>query len=982
MSSPRSSLNSPGLVHLEKANQVTGQIRNRVRANSFPQAQRIPYSWIEYEGDLHRLLESYLPQCVLGNVKLFTPSFLEGRDFGLEVDNLIHIFYDNTDYLILIEAKHQQIVATGNEWQAQYNDGPKNVRDQIEGHIRALMEYLEPISKDVSLKIIYYVATSVPPAATVRATSKHFNAELYLIGYDRLISHLNQRLGMDPKELGSSGQPRRISQSPFLDLLRLGFANSHLGHPEISSAVRYVERCRRELDQSLFRLFDPTAERWLINGSAGMGKSVLLAYAAAVLSSGYHLQKSVGGIGTYKAKETLDKIGFDLSKGALAMAANSQKQLDSLRYWFDYFVREFQKADHVGDVHFRRPEFLLFRDMKRLISSRRAWAAVFVDEAHDLPAHAAITLKQANDELGFYLIAACDRHQRLKLAGSDAKVIPGFNFERKSKRLRQVYRNPAPIYIASLALMFRWFSNIGPKVAPTKKQLEDCFGFLVDTLPGQNPRLTIKNDSHPANGWRHTIARFEDAETAATLLRREKLNRTEVLWVRFSMEDPSFDYEGLQQDFTYHNCRTEEAVDLNDKYIKGQDYPVVVIEGFPRFMDQYADKAEEEAMWAFRRELYLCASRATCFLFFICSVTASEETDRISQELDTLISEVSVPRFGDNEGNGTREWSFILMPTSDSRSMDEYSDAIQASSVEVAETAITDDVVSEDESEVSFFTEVSKSDSDESEEELEILPEAEITSSPTILAHEKPIQTVPIAVAYGEWPIPSDLVPEYKWVLLVNSPESVRGFAERLGCSVPDLLKALKKRGLSYMPNTPIKVPIMRSIAFEFECYPANTEIECDEIMADAAEDEHSSEVDNSGPEASQGLLHEPKPSDEKKPEQPKKKKWETIKPLSANASSFSRSESSRNNQHKANSPSEKNQTRKSVVVEKSPLLPVTMSPPFTIAALAIEFGVKPFQITRELIKIQEFPDYKREVPRPAVVKVAREFGYGVTFKG
>ena len=86
-------------------------------------------------------------------------------------------------------------------------------------------------------------------------------------------------------------------------------------------------------------------------------------------------------------------------------------------------------------------------------------------------------------------------------------------------------------------------------------------------LAGQSARLSIKNDAHPANSWRHTVARFGDVASAAALLRREKLARDEVLWVRFSAEDPSFDYEALQHAFTYHNCRTEEAADLNDKYI-------------------------------------------------------------------------------------------------------------------------------------------------------------------------------------------------------------------------------------------------------------------------------------------------------------------------------------------------------------------------------------------------------------------------------
>ena len=945
MPTSSSMLNSPDNDHLDRANKITQKIRSRLRADASPPAQRVAYEWYEYEADINHLLDTYLPQCVLEGVKLFTPSFLANdRDFGLEVDNLFHISHNNIDHLILVEAKKQKVTVVGDEWQLQYQDGPSNAKNQMDRHICALMEYLEPISKDVSLKIIYYVATSVPPAATVRATSKHFNAEVYLIGYDQLIRELNHRFGMDPKKAGGGGQPIRISQSPFLDLLRLGFANAHLGHPEISAAVRYIERCRRELDHGLFKLFKPEPERWLINGSAGMGKSVLLAYAAAVLSSGYHLRKSVGGVGAYKANETLERIGFDLSKGALAMAANSQKQLDSLRYWFEYFVREFQKADHVGDVHFRRPEFLLFRDMRTLLTSKRAWAAVFIDEAHDLPEHAAIALKQASDELGFYLIAACDRHQRLRLAGSDAKVIPGFNFERKSKRLRQVYRNPAPVYIASLALMFRWFAPSGPKVVPTTKQLEDCFGFLVEELADQSSFLTIKNDSHPANCWRHTIARFDDASTAATLLRREKLNRTEVLWVRFSAEDPSFDYEKLQQHFTYHNCRTEEAVDLNDKYIKGQDYPVVVIEGFPRFMDQYADKATEDDMWAFRRELYLCASRATCFLFFICSVTASEEIDRINLELNSLIKEVSSPRFRNHRGNGTKEWSFILNPSEITRSMDEYSDAIQFYGADSSEE-LTEEV-----SPSSDNTGTVEYGPDESQSTIGA--DQEISGVQTVVddLKTKPSRAVPIANAYGQWPIPEEKIPEYQWVLLVNKPESVREFSGRLGCKIPELLAALRKRGMNYSPNDPIGVPLMRALAFEFECFPANSQREYDEITASTEKDYRQPGVDSESPE----IKHQTSPN------------------VHGSASSA---------QNKNTTPSRR-QRQKSIIVKESSLAQIMVSPPFTVPALAIQLGVKPFQIMRELLKFQEFPDYKRELERSTVVKVGKELGLGVVFNG
>ena len=996
MPSALASLNAPTPAHLEKANQVVGQIRNRVRANNYPQSQRIPYSWLEYESDIHRLLDTYFPQCVLGGVKLFAPSFLADRDFGLEVDNLLHVFHDNTNYLILIEAKHQEVREVGSEWQVQYDSGPKDVKQQVEGHIRALLEYIEPISKDVTLKLIYCVVPSQGPGET-RKTVGHLNTEVQLMAFDRLIPHLNQRLGLDPKSAGSSGEPRRISQSPFLDLLRLGFANPHLGHPEISSAVRYVERCRRELDQSLFRLFEPTSERWLINGSAGMGKSVLLAYAAAVLSSGYHLQKSVGGIFTHKATETLERIGFDLSKGALAMAANSQKQLDSLRYWFEYFVREFQKADHVGEVHFRRPEFLLFREMGRLISSKRPWAAVFVDEAHDLPEHASQALKQASDQLGFYLIAACDRHQRLKLAGADAKVINGFNFTNKSKRLRQVYRNPSPIYIASLALMFRWFAPTGPKVIPSDTDLERCFGFDVNRLPGQAPRLALKNDAHPANSWRHTIARFEDAATAASLLRREKLTRSEVLWVRFSSEDQSFDYESLQRDFTYHNCRTEEAGDINDKYIKGQDYPVVVIEGFPRFMDQYQASKEspnaENDMWAFRRELYLCASRATCFLFFVCNVTSCEEVDRINVELNTLLDAVSSPRADAQEGNGTRSWSFSIKSTQETRSMAEFSDAIQASEEELLLDVLQEIVPPE----IATNVQTSSPDATPPTSEIEDDAEDDSDSEPEPLTDEPNVapsateRLVSIANAYPQWPISDEMIPPYKWVLLVDSPESVREFADRLGWPVPDVLQKLRDRGLSYASNSPVPVPIMRSLAFEFECYPANTQDQYDAISAEADPDDgdgHNPQLKHQeqAMEASAEASAEASDLTLRQPEVPPVHLPPEIKaPLKSDPSS--RIEKAKlvaldlfSEEGKPKIRQRPKQLQPDSLGSTPQRKSVTLTPPVLMPQLAASIGLKPFNIMADLIKLGEFPSPSHPLRAKIISKICEMHGYEVHF--
>lgn len=83
------------------------------------------------------------------------------------------------------------------------------------------------------------------------------------------------------------------------------------------------------------------------------------------------------------------------------------------------------------------------------------------------------------------------------------------------------------------------------------------FGFDLKSLAGQGHKLSIRSDAHPANSWSHSVVLFPSAESIFTTLENEKPG-SDVLWVRFSEEDPDFNYEKLSR-FTYHNCRTHEA---------------------------------------------------------------------------------------------------------------------------------------------------------------------------------------------------------------------------------------------------------------------------------------------------------------------------------------------------------------------------------------------------------------------------------------
>lgn len=652
------------------------RIRTRLKSDGQHGVTRTPYSPQEFEQDVHQLLTHIFPHSVLSNVRLFDPKnttdseYGFDTEYGFEIDSLFHVRFGGVDWIVSIECKKQLVAVQKGEWLVQYSEGSKNVLVQIENHVRTLWSYLEPIAEGQELRFIAIVVSSDSNTKSESVTGFR-NSEVHLTSIGILPRLLDERFNFKGDAKKPSPTVPRVAQSEFLDILRLSLARSELGHPEYASALRYVNRCRRTLDDTLFLMFKPTPKMWFINGSAGMGKSVLLAYAAAVLSTGRELAYFQNDVFPKPANDLLAKMEVDTDAGLIAIFAMSGKQLENVRQWFGYFVDKFRAGDAKGEVRVRPPVFMLCRSKGDLTPSGKSpWAAVLIDEAHDLAPWAAVELKEQQEKHGFYLIVAGDRHQKLRLSKSGGKLIEGMDFTNKSTRLKQVYRNPAAVYIASLAIMFRWNASTGPKVIPTATQLRDQFGFDTVTL-GSTLQLNYKSDAHPANSWSHLVGDFPDVSSAFHALMREKLSPSEVLWVRFAEENPDFNYELLSRHFTYHNCRSLEADKLSDKYIKGQDFAVVVIEGFPSFMDQFDTEEEEAKMWRFRRELYLCASRATCFLYFICDVSETAEVIRIRQELSTLIDAIKSPS---DTSKGTARWSLAVTDTSKKRQLDVFDD--------------------------------------------------------------------------------------------------------------------------------------------------------------------------------------------------------------------------------------------------------------------------------------------------------------------
>ena len=158
--------------------------------------------------------------------------------------------------------------------------------------------------------------------------------------------------------------------------------------------------------------------------------------------------------------------------------------------------------------------------------------------------------------------------------------LGGGGFTCHTLRMRRNYRSPFPVYAASIGTHVQMVCEGWSENYPKQDELEGAFGFKIAHACTRDSRglSAIINDSHPGNHWCYTVSRFLSPQEAFRQV--QFLRRDDVLWVRFCEEDGFFDYEQLAG-FTYHPMDGGGVPALIDKYIKGQDYSVVVIEGLP-----------------------------------------------------------------------------------------------------------------------------------------------------------------------------------------------------------------------------------------------------------------------------------------------------------------------------------------------------------------------------------------------------------------
>lgn len=648
-----------------------------------------------FEQLVHEGLSTELPFCVLGNVALFRPDQFRTEDDTVEgekrvnsrayeIDNLFHYRRNEVDTIVIVEAKLPTITLDGDEWRYFRKDkapgqkSPRDAREQLVSHSETILRYLRPLGRNVEMKVHALLVCGDPNTPKVKPQS-FGTITLEMCSYGALpgvIEAMKNATGSNEEV----PQFLRIAQSEYMTLLRLGIPLNTLGHPELRNAIPYINRCKRDIDHELYKIFAPSKSRWVINGTAGMGKSVLLAYSTSVFACDHKLETTDDGSITLASYEPRsNELGLKpKTQRNICVFAMKPKQKSVLESLYATFVRHLLNEDSNDELNFLKPRFDVWMDEKGVPNGCNI---LVIDESHDLTdVGQEIVRKWHKSSEEHYLLLACDRHQKIRLSDSKATIIKGLSFQGHSKFLRRNYRNPFSVYAAAVGLMFRWFSKDGVKVIPTEKEFKDLLGFEASaTSDSTQLSVRLKDDSHPANLWSHNVGRFRSCSAIYTHLVQQNLTSSEVLWVRFSKEDPDFNYEQLHC-FTYHNFCSSESSALVDKYVKGQEFSIVVIEGFPDYMDDGSLSAraggfitkEERRMWSFRRQVYICASRATAFLYFVCDVSETENVKSIKHELDRLIGALSLST--DPTDSGSKEWRFTVQKTAVSRKIAVFDD--------------------------------------------------------------------------------------------------------------------------------------------------------------------------------------------------------------------------------------------------------------------------------------------------------------------
>jgi hypothetical protein len=628
---------------------------------------------------VRKVFDDKFPFCLISNVILYRGDRNESDLYANEIDFLFHyLSSDGLHHLVIIEVKDQSLSGYSDgtspmpdgPWYAQYGEKKKDVKQQISNQVKALKQFCRVISKN-DIDIEGWVIDNRSGFQSIQINQ---NFILKLLTREAF-----------SKQLESLRHVFRIEHSEFLRELRRGMALPDTGHPEIPSAIRFIQKCRETLDIQLYSFFQPTENFYAINGCAGMGKSVLLAYGIYVLATDYCCEIDQDGSSkliSYKDKANRLNWHERDSRRIYAFAVK-EKQVKALKNYFDLIKDQLSCVNKLSLPATQVPQFAEWKGNIPVDCN-----CLVIDESHDLSLDDQKKIALWVKQPGRFLMVACDRNQAVKRKEDEQYIIQGIDFSRHTRRLNRIYRCPFPVYVAAVGLLFRWFANQNIAVTiHTNQELSSCFGFK--TIPRQENQMTtfsMRNDSHPGNNWQQTVSYFNTPKRAYDFISQFAVNNDDVLWACFKRTSKQFDYAKLQQKFTWVDLTSEQAEDEIDKHIKGQEFPIVFVEGMPPNMNPpdmvqntnvgSIQKESERTMWQARKNLYIVCSRASAFLYFVSRIDSIIETDINLMELKELIHQVSRPIWNEYESGKT--WTFTIKMPAISRHPKQFMDLKEA----------------------------------------------------------------------------------------------------------------------------------------------------------------------------------------------------------------------------------------------------------------------------------------------------------------
>lgn len=574
------------------------------------------------------------------NIRFFSenPQDNEEQTFANQIDHLVIDSCNQT--LWIVECKKRKV---------EFNRGQTSISLEYAGKTTLIFESSCSGDSDFSKKMKILNEMLVENCFPESDEIKGYNIKFWIVASELGVpkSATVCCLSMN-SQFGATHNPFHVAQSEP----RAG----------LDEKINYINAVRNYRTKKLCeqKKIGTTAKETVrrISGCAGSGKTILLCYHAWQFGN-----NNFGGAGNdnYSGLEYI------------FLVATGEHQVEVLKGLYltieELFHKNKSSNPSLPKVCYCTQEQLV-RNFSEKNQKIKGKAALFLDEAQDWSSD-----KSALEGWA-YLEYSIDRLQAI--GKEKIKELPKASYYHA---LKVQYRMPVPIYLASLALAYRWLSKYGCKYVrpPTKTSasdlLKDNWGIYYTTLSRKlliaqtstesgsteekGPEKIDKVDSlfwsnklkeipkslwineeraaytqhpeisqhrlsqschlHPGSNWINgcCIAVKTKEEVNKELELIENNVPNKRLWVRFQQAGEC-EYSDPDQ-YTVGNGGLLEL----EKNIKGKEWPFVVIEGLPNGFDSKCECSDGNQECQNRDRirasqiLHLVISRASCFVRFI-----------------------------------------------------------------------------------------------------------------------------------------------------------------------------------------------------------------------------------------------------------------------------------------------------------------------------------------------------------------------------